>query len=497
MVATAKPTSYKMYIAGRWVDADDGGTFDVLNPATEEVISPVPDAGTGEMRQAIAAARAAFDEGPWPRLAPRERARIMEQIAEKLEARRERLRELLTAEVGCAQYLMPIQLEDPLRFMRGYAELAAKLETTEMLEPLIQESPLGGLTAQQMMVYRQPAGVVGAINTWNFPLYVLVQKLGPALAAGCTVVVKTSPWAPLLNLEVAKAIEETDLPKGVFNVVTGSGVAISEELVSSAQIDKISFTGSVPTGKRIAEAAAKHLARVHLELGGKSACIVLDDADVESIGPSLASPAFVHAGQGCALATRALVPASMYEKAVEKMVDFVSHVKVGDPADPAVLLGPLIREERRTAVEAYVRVGQEEGATLAAGGGRPKGLERGFFLEPTVFCDVRNDMRIAREEIFGPVQVVLPYRDLDEAVRIANDSPFGLSGQIVTKNAARGIEVAKRLRTGSVLIVSGTGWPGGTPFGVAPFGGFKESGIGREGGKYGVLEFTEVQSIIW
>jgi aldehyde dehydrogenase (NAD+) len=337
---------------------------------------------------------------------------------------------------------------------------------------------------------------VGAINTWNFPLFVLVQKLGPALAAGCTMVVKASPYAPLINLEVAKVIDQTDLPKGVFNVVTGESVELGEELVANQMVDKISFTGSVPTGKAIAAAAAQNLTRIHLELGGKSACIVLDDADIDRAAPGLAAPTFVHAGQGCALPTRALVPRGVYERAMEGMVGFVRNLKIGDPADPAVMVGPLIREERRLAVEDFIRSGNEEGATLATGGKRPEGIDKGFFLEPTIFGDVRNDMRIAREEIFGPVVTVTPYDDIDEAVRIANDSRYGLSGRIVTSNQARGIELAKRLRTGSVLVSDGAG-PGSAAFMVAPFGGFKESGIGREGGKYGVLEFTEIQTIAW
>jgi acyl-CoA reductase-like NAD-dependent aldehyde dehydrogenase len=497
MVTTAKPQTYQLYIDGRWQHAESGKTFDVLNPATEDVIATAPEASRGEMQRAIAVARRAFDEGPWPRMPRRERSRIIQQIADRLEASRERLRELLTAEAGAAQFLMTIQLEEPLRYMHGYADLAHTLDPAEMLEPLIQESPLGGSTVTHMMVYRQPAGVVGVINTWNFPLFVLIQKLGPALAAGCTMVVKTSPWAPLINLEVARIIDETDLPKGVVNVVTGTGVDLGVELVDNPMVDKISFTGSVPTGKKIAEGAAKHLTRVHLELGGKSANIVLDDADIEAAAPGLASPAYVHAGQGCALATRLLLPRTHYDKAMEKMAGFVSAIKVGDPADASVLVGPLIREERRVAVERFIEQGKAEGATLVAGGGRPHDLDRGFFLQPTIFGDVRNDMAIAREEIFGPVLAVLPYDDIEDAVRIANDSPYGLSGQIVTKNPARGIEVAKQLRTGSVIVTSGTGWPGGLPFGVAPFGGFKESGIGREGGRYGVLEFTEMQTITW
>jgi len=488
--------AYRMYIDGRWLDADNGATFDVLNPATEATIATAPNAGREEMRRAIAAARRAFDEGPWPRMTPRDRSRVIQQIADGLAARRDALAALLTAEAGAAQYLLSMQLDDPITAMHSYAELAAKTGLEEMLPPLVQQSPAGPTTTQ-MLVYRQPAGVVGAINTWNFPLYVLVQKLAPALAAGCTLVIKASPYAPLINLEVAKVIDETDLPKGVVNVVTGEGVEIGEELVASPLVDKVSFTGSVPTGKKIAETAAQHLTRVHLELGGKSACIVLDDADVEAMAPVLASPAFVHAGQACAATTRCLLPASLYDRALEKMAGFVNNLKVGDPSDPAVMVGPLIREARRTAVEEYIRSGQEEGASLVAGGRRPAALDRGYFLEPTIFGDVRNDMRIAREEIFGPVLAVTRYHDLDEAVRIANDSRFGLSGRVVTRDTAKGIEVAKRLRTGSVLLGHGFGGPGALTFTVAPFGGFKESGLGREGGKYGLLEFTEIQTIAW
>jgi len=493
---TKQPAAYQMYIDGRWLAAESGATFDVLNPATEETIATVPDAGREEMRRAIEAARRAFDDGPWPRTSPRDRSRVLQQIADGLTARRAALAALLIAEAGAAQYLLPMQLDDPLTAMHSYAELAAKTELEEMLPPLLQQSPAGP-SATQMLVYRQPAGVVGAINTWNFPLYVLIQKLGPALAAGCTLVVKASPYAPLVNLEVAKVIEQAGLPKGVVNVVTGEGVAVSEELVASPLVDKISFTGSVPTGKKIAETAARNLTRLHLELGGKSACIVLDDADVEAMAPLLASPAFVHAGQACAATTRCLLPASLYDRALEKMAGFVGNLKVGDPSDPAVMVGPLIREARRTAVEEYIRSGEDEGASLVAGGRRPAALDRGYFLEPTIFGDVRNDMRIAREEIFGPVLSVTKYNDLDEAVRIANDSRYGLSGRVVTRNTAKGIEVAKRLRTGSVLLGHGFGGPGALTFTVAPFGGFKESGLGREGGKYGLFEFTEIQTIAW
>jgi aldehyde dehydrogenase (NAD+) len=487
---------YRMYIDGAWAGAQDGGVYEIINPATERAIASVPNASPEDMRRAIAAARHAFDEGPWPRTARSERGRVLEQIAQRLEARKDALRELLISEVGCAQFLLGIQLDDPLAFLHHYAELARTLELEERLPSITQATPTGTHETQLLVNY-QPTGVVGAINTWNFPLFVLLQKLGPALAAGCTMVVKTSPFAPLLNLEVAKAIEETGLPAGVFNVVTGESTALGEELVSSPLIDKISFTGSVPTGKRIVAAAAQHLTRVHLELGGKSPVILLDDADIDRAAPGLASATYIHAGQGCALHTRCLVPDSLYDSVMEKMVGFVRNVKIGDPADASVMLGPLIREERRRAVEEFIESGSAEGARLETGGRRPDGLDRGFFLEPTIFGEVRNDMRIAREEIFGPVLAVTPYKDIDDAVRIANDSRYGLSARIVTSNQQRGIDVAKRLRTGSVLISEGIAGPGSATFMTAPFGGFKESGIGREGGKYGVFEFTEIQSIAW
>jgi aldehyde dehydrogenase (NAD+) len=360
-----------------------------------------------------------------------------------------------------------------------------------MLPARASQGPLG----PQMncgVVYRQPVGVCAMIPTWNFPVYVTVQKLGPALATGCTMVFKPSPWGPLINLFIAELVAEADLPPGVVNFVTGQGNDIAEALVSDPRVDKVSFTGSVATGRKIIQASASNLKRVFLELGGKSVGIYLDSDGIEMNAMVASGPAMFHAGQGCAMSTRVLVQKDVHDRFVENMVGFVQNmVKVGDPADPATMLGPVIREERRQKIEEYIGAGRAEGATLATGGGRPKDLERGYFLEPTIFCNVRNDIRIAREEIFGPVVSVIPFADDEEAIRIANDSTYGLGGAIYARDTTRAVEMAKRIRTGVVWINNGINMFDG------PFGGFKESGIGREGGRWSMEEYTEVQQIAW
>jgi len=330
------------------------------------------------------------------------------------------------------------------------------------------------------------------IPTWNFPVFVDMQRLAPGLTTGCTMVFKSSPYGPLINLFLAEIVAEADLPPGVVNWVTGQSNAIAEALVSDPRIDKISFTGSVATGKKILAAAAQTMARVHLELGGKSVAIHLDTDNLDMVAPQAASPSFFHSGQGCAMSTRVLIPQEAHDALVEKMVGFVQGmVKIGDPADPSTFLGPVIREERRTKIEEYIASGKQQGATLATGGNRPKDLKRGYFLEPTIFCNVPNTIRIAREEIFGPVVSVIPFRDEEEAIRIANDSTYGLGGAIHCRDTARALALAKRIRTGVVWINNGMN------FLDAPFGGFKESGIGREGGRFGMEEYTEIQQIAW
>jgi acyl-CoA reductase-like NAD-dependent aldehyde dehydrogenase len=423
-----------MYIDGEWVEAASGRTYALPNPATEEIVATAPDGGPEDMRRAIAAARRAFDDGPWRNLGVPDRVDLLRRIADRLEERKEEFRRMLVAAHACEYMTHFINLDTPIDLLRHYADLAQRFGFERTLPTVVGPSPAGPMVVCSM-TNRQPVGVCGVIPTWNFPLYVTVQKLGPIIATGCTAVCKPSPWGPLIDLMLAEIVDECGVPEGVYNVVTGEGTDISEEMVASPLIDKISFTGSVAVGKKIMQAAAPTLKRVHLELGGKSALIVMDDFDLDAAVPIAASPTFFRAGQGCAMTTRVLVGRNRQDALLEKMASFANGVvTVGDPADPSVMLGPVIREERRAAIEEYIAVGKEQGAKLVAGGGRPAGLEKGYFLEPTVFGHVKNDMRIAQEEIFGPVVAVIPYEDEADAIRIANDSSYGLFGGFLTND---------------------------------------------------------------
>ena len=483
-----------LYIDGQWVEAGGGATYSVLNPATEVEIGRAADASADDMAHAISAARRAFDSGPWPRMAASERARFIRLIAEGLEKNKARLRELLIAEAGAEAFLMGAQLDSPISALCGYAELALGFEFEQMLPAETGQGPAGPIF-NYAQVNHQPVGVCGLIPTWNFPLHVTVQKIGPALATGCTMVLKAPPYTPLINLELAKVVHESGLPPGVLNVVAGQSSAISEQLVASPEVDKVSFTGSVAVGRRIAQTAAATLKRVHLELGGKSASLVLEDIDPGSVAPGLAAPSYLHAGQFCGAATRCFVPRKLYEPLLSAMVEFVNSLPIGDPADQNVMVGPVIREERRRTIEEYIASGMDQGARLIAGGTRPDNLKKGYFIRPTIFADVDSRMRIAREEIFGPVLSVIPYTDLEDAVHSANNSDFGLAGIIVTNYPARGMEIAKRLRSGWISLSSSGHMASLGP--NAPFGGFKNSGLGREGGKWGLLDYTEIQTVTW
>jgi acyl-CoA reductase-like NAD-dependent aldehyde dehydrogenase len=483
--------TWQMYVDGKWVDAEGGRTYALPNPATEEEIALAPDAAVADVERAVAAARRAFDEGPWPRTPVAERAAVLHRIAEGIERRKDEFRRVLVAAHGAEFVTHGPQLDQPIQLIRNYAELASHFAFEELL-PLAEHPTPAGVNLVSTLLVRQPVGVCALIPTWNFPLWVTAQKFAPALAAGCTMVVKPSPWGPLIDLMIAEVAEEAGVPPGVLNVICGQSPEIGRALVEDPRIDKLSFTGSNATGKRIMQSVAKNMTRVHLELGGKSALIILDDYDLNPAVPNAASSAFFHAGQGCAMNTRVLVSRSRHDELVAKMAGFVQKaVKIGNPADPSVLLGPVIRPERRAAIEAYIASGREQGAELATGGGRPAGLERGWFVEPTIFGNVRSEMRIAREEIFGPVVSVIPFDDEADAIRIANDSDYGLFGGILTNDKRRAIEMARRIRTGGISI------NGASNTYQKPSGGFKHSGIGRENGRFGLEEYTELQVVMW
>jgi aldehyde dehydrogenase (NAD+) len=480
----------RMLVDGTLIEADSGRTFDNVNPATEEVLGPVADATNAEMHRAIDAARRAFDETDWATNRDR-RKECLSQLQEALEKDREAMREELILEVGCPRMITYAnQLDIPLEGALPYP--------IKLIDEYPWRTELAGAVdrrgaANTRQIWKEPVGVVGAIVPWNFPLEVTLNKLGQALATGNTVVLKPAPDTPWNATRLGRLVaEETEFPPGVLNVVTSSDHLVGEELTVSPKVDLISFTGSTAVGMRIMERGAATLKRTFLELGGKSATIVLDDADFASSVPSGIAVCF-HAGQGCAIQTRMLLPRSRYEEGVEILKATLSSVAYGDPQQPDVLMGPVISAKQRERVLGYIAKGVEEGATLALGGGRPAHLPKGWFVEPTLFTDVDNSMAIAQEEIFGPVLVTIPYDDDDDAVRIANDSVYGLSGGVFSGSLERAISVAERIRTGSFAV------NGGMPIGQAdmPFGGYKHSGIGRQNGLAGFDQYLETKSVAW
>ena len=479
-----------MLIAGELVESDSGKTFDNVNPATEEVIGRVTDASVADMHRAIAAARRAFDHTDWSTNHAL-RKRCLSQLQEALESEREELREELILEVGCPRSMTHgPQLDGPLD--------AALRYPIKLIDEFPWEIDLGetvGMlgTLDVRKVWREPVGVVGAIVPWNAPFEVSLNKLGQALGTGNTVVLKPAPDTPFNATRIGRlAAERTDIPPGVLNVVTSSDHLVGEELTLSPQVDLISFTGSTATGKRIMEKGAATMKRLFLELGGKSATVVLEDADLQSavmLGLAVCS----HAGQGCAIPTRMLLPRSRYAEAVEMLKQLFAAVTYGDPQRPDVAMGPVISAKQRERVLGYIKQGIEEGATLAVGGpGRPAGLEKGFFVQPTMFTDVDNSMTIAQEEIFGPVLSVIAFDDDEDAIRIANENTYGLAGYVYSGSLPRSQAVARRLRAGVI------GVNGGAPYGAdVPFGGYKSSGVGRQNGVAGFEQYLEVKSVAW
>jgi aldehyde dehydrogenase (NAD+) len=478
----------RMLIDGELVEAESGKRFDNINPATEEMLGLVADASAAEMRRAIAAARRAFDETDWSTNRAL-RKRCLEQLQEALEAEREELREELIAEVGAPRMLTySVQLDTPLEDGLRYP---AKMIDEFPWERDLPDGATFGVNSKRA-VWKEPMGVVGAIVPWNFPFEVTINKIGQILATGNTTVLKPAPDTPWNATRLGRLVaEKTDMPPGVFNVVTSSDHLVGEELTLSPLVDMISVTGSTLTGKRIMEKGAATLKRVFLELGGKSAMVVLDDADFPTVVPS-GSMVCMHAGQGCAMQSRMLLPRSRYDEGVELITQAMSMVPYGDPSDPNVMMGPLVSAKQRDRVLGYIAKGQEEGAKLVLGGGRPAQFPKGYWVEPTLFVDVDNAMTIAQEEIFGPVLTVLPFEDEDDAVRIANESGYGLSGGVYSANEERATVVARRIRTGSIGINGGF-WYGAD----SPYGGYKASGIGRQNGLEGFEEYVETKAVAW
>ena len=476
-----------MLIGGKLVDARSGKVFDNVNPATEEVLGPVADASTAEMRRAIDAARRAFDETDWS--TDKElRKRCLSQLQEALESEREELREELILEVGCPRMTthanqLDIPLEGALRYpTKLIDEFEWRLSLPEALDRRG--------TRNTRQVWKEPVGVVGAIVPWNFPLEVTLNKLGQALATGNTVILKPAPDTPWNATRLGRLVaEQTDFPAGVLQVVTSSDHLVGEELTLSPKVDLISFTGSTAVGKRIMEKGAPTLKRVFLELGGKSATIVLDDADFATSVPSGIAVCF-HAGQGCAIQTRMLLPRSRYDEGVEIVKGSFESFPYGDPNDLNNMAGPLINARQRDRVLGYIEKGKAEGARCLVGGGAAPQFDKGYFVQPTLFVDVDPDSTIAQEEIFGPVLSVIPYDDDDDAVRIANNSKYGLSGAVSGGSYERALAVARRIRTGTISV------NGGQWFGQdSPFGGYKHSGLGREHGVEGFEEYLETKTI--
>jgi aldehyde dehydrogenase (NAD+) len=465
----------KVYIDGAWVPSTGKGTIDVVNSTTEEVMGRVP-AGTAEdVDKAVRAARKAFES--WSSTSVEERAKYLTRITEGLQARMDEIATLVSQEVGMPKSLsLLVQAGLPLMDFQNTASLVSEVQFEEQVG--------------NSLIVREPVGVVGAITPWNYPLHQVAAKVAPALAAGCTVVLKPSEVAPLNAFVLAEIIDDVGLPAGVFNLVTGTGDVVGEAMSAHPDIDMISFTGSTRAGKRISEVAAATVKRVTLELGGKSPNVILDDADLEQAVADGVAKAFLNSGQTCSALTRMIVPRSKLAE-VEAIAKATAEAFTpGDPFGESTRLGPLVSEAQRERVRGYIKKGQDEGARLVTGGAEaPDGLEQGYFVRPTVFSDVTTDMTIAQEEIFGPVLSILPYDDEEEAVRIANDTIYGLAGGVWSGDAERAKAVARRIRTGQVEVNGGSFNP------MAPFGGYKQSGRGRELGKFGIEEYLETKSL--
>lgn len=472
---------YLLYIDGEFREASDGGTFQAYNPATGESIAEIARATVEDTQAAIDAARTAFDSGVWSGLSREERSRIIKQIVDKINENREKLAKLEVSDSGSTMKKATEDVYLSARSLNHYSKMAL-VDLNEEVEGLSKPG------VSRNIVRREPVGVCALIIPWNFPLKMAIWKLGPALATGCTVILKPAMETSVTAMELARIIAETDMPKGVVNIICGPGNRIGTELTTNEKVDKIAFTGSTEVGKIIMKSASGTLKKVTLECGGKSANIVLDDANLDLAVDGAIYAAFYHQGQCCEGGTRLLVHENVYDAFTEKLRAKTEKMKIGDPMDKSTDVGPVVNESQFNTVMSYIKTGIGEGAKLLTGG--KKFGDKGYYIEPTVFIDATNDMKISQEEIFGPVVTVLKFHDDDEAVKIANDSIYGLAGAVWSENTERAISIADRLRTGTVWIneyhlLSDR----------APFGGYKQSGIGREFGIDGLKEYTEAKHI--
>jgi aldehyde dehydrogenase (NAD+) len=465
----------RLYIGGSWIPPHGSETIDVLDPATEETVGRIPSGDAHDVDAAVSAARRGFDE--WSAHSVEERAQALERIATLLSEHAEEMAGLIATEMGA-----PLKIATRVQVGLPLAVLQSSGQT---LREFGFEERIGN-----SLVVREPIGVVGCITPWNYPLHQVVAKVAPALAAGCSVVLKPSEVAPLAAFRFAQLVDEAHLPAGVFNLVSGYGPSVGEAIAAHPGVDMVSFTGSTRAGRRVAEVAAQTVKRVALELGGKSAAVILDDADMEKAVTAVVRNCYLNSGQTCTAQTRMLVPRSRLEEAERVATAAAEWFRPGNPFDATTTLGPLVSAAQRERVTSYIERGVSEGAQVLTGGAEPPdGLDKGYFVRPTVFSKVRNDMTIAQEEIFGPVLAIIPYADEEEAVALANDTVYGLSGSVWGADADRALRVARRLRTGQVEVNGG-------PFNAdAPFGGYRQSGNGRELGRYGLEEFLEVKSL--
>jgi phenylacetaldehyde dehydrogenase len=489
MTATLTDKQYRLLIGGEWVEGS-AGTYDIVNPATEALVASAPEASVDDVRAAAAAARAAFPA--WSHTPPEERARLLQALADKLRERMQDLLPLVIAETG-ATLSVGSQLQVPqaaARFER-YAKGAVTNIDIPFQPSVMPATPLAPGALMNAAAYRQPVGVVGCITSYNFPLVNMAGKVAPALATGNTIVMKPAPQDPLTIIEFAALCEEVGFPKGVINVVTGSRPEVGAAMVDTRDIDMISFTGSTAVGVKIYESGARTMKRLLMELGGKGACVVFDDADIKAAVTALVSVWGFHSGQICTAPTRAVVQRGVYDQLVEALAAAAPALKVGDPMHADTVVGPLITDAHRSRVERYINLGKEEGGELVVDGTNPAGIDKGYYVGPTLIAGCHNDMTSVREEIFGPVIVAVPFDTEEEGIAIANDSDFGLYDYVYSSDTTRAFRVAKELRCGHVGVNTAQRHH------EAPFGGFKMSGVGRDGGDFGMHAYTELQSIIW